>query len=164
VCIKSINLVFRCAITGCLFHFRQAIYRKVQKFGLTADYGQSGQIRKRIQQIMALAMLPVGDIGPTYEVIKAKSPTDERLDKFFRSVERTFLASGARFPTSTWSQHGRLGPRSNNHVEGFHSTLKKRLGPHSNIWRFLEGLKNYHQSINWEIGQLEGGRDTRIRN
>ena len=50
--------------------------------------------------------------------------------------------TNARFHYSIWSRYNIDGPRTNNHVEGWHSGLNKTMSkPHPNIWKFIEVIK-----------------------
>lgn len=54
--IKAIeNLFPNCIVKGCLFHFTQAIWRKVQNLGLVRFYNTDIRARKLIYRIMGLA-------------------------------------------------------------------------------------------------------------
>ena len=46
------------SVAGCIFHLRQALYRKVQELGLSGKYQASGDIRLRVKTLVALALLP----------------------------------------------------------------------------------------------------------
>lgn len=52
------------------------------------------------------------------------------------------------------------GPRTNNHLEGYHSGLKKSIKVHNpNIFRFLDGIKMEQNRQEVKLGQvLSGGQ------
>ena len=47
---------------GCLFHYTQCIWRKIQYLGLQPQYNEGGDLQDVCRQIMALPFLPVDDI------------------------------------------------------------------------------------------------------
>ncbi|XP_071145035.1 uncharacterized protein [Mytilus edulis] len=47
-----------------------------------------------------------------------------------------------RYPQPTWNHHQTEGPRTNNHLEGWHNKLKKRVKiAHPNIFEIINVLK-----------------------
>ena len=49
-------------VHGCLFHFTQALWRKIQGLGLQEEYLQNDDLQASCRQFMAFLFLPVGDI------------------------------------------------------------------------------------------------------
>ncbi len=45
------------------------------------------------------------------------------------------------YPISVWNHYETVGPRTNNHVEGFHSKLNKISGRRPNIYRSINFFK-----------------------
>lgn len=46
-------------ICGCLFHFRQSLYRKLNELGLSGAYKQDGDFRAAISKVMSIGFLPL---------------------------------------------------------------------------------------------------------
>ncbi|CAF1374676.1 unnamed protein product [Rotaria magnacalcarata] len=44
---------------GCYFHYTQAIYRNIQRLGLSSKYATDEETRNTCRKIMALALMPV---------------------------------------------------------------------------------------------------------
>ena len=57
---------------GCLFHFSQAVYKKVQKYHLSDLYFANPDVKSFIRQLLALPFLPATDIEPTFETLLQK--------------------------------------------------------------------------------------------
>ena len=56
---QSIRALFpNVKLSGCLFHFSQAIYRKLQELGLQAAYNTDAGTSGVCRRLMALALLP----------------------------------------------------------------------------------------------------------
>ncbi|XP_068677112.1 uncharacterized protein [Montipora foliosa] len=109
-------------IRGCVFHWTQAIWRKVQELGLqvayTEDQGTYGWIRK----LLALPFLPYTEITTQFERLRlgAEGPRKELAE---------YIASqwiyNAIFPVKNWSAY--MQPvRTNNDIEGWHNALNRR--------------------------------------
>jgi hypothetical protein len=45
------------AISGCMFHFGQSIFRKIQSLGLQALYNSDGNVKKFAKSLAALAFV-----------------------------------------------------------------------------------------------------------
>ena len=81
-------------IYGCWFHYTQAIWRKVQKCGLTSCYRNNPELALFVQKIMAIPLLPCDLIHSTYYVLQtpALQPIDKwKLDSFLRYFEKQWL-------------------------------------------------------------------------
>ena len=57
-------------VKGCLFHFCQAVYRRVTKLHLEHYYIHDSNIRGIIKMLMALPLLPLEDIRPQFEDLR----------------------------------------------------------------------------------------------
>ena len=69
--IKPLKLVFPLAeIKGCLFHYSQCIWRKVQNCGLVNAYKNNKDVRDTIKRISALPFLPIDDITDAWIFIQ----------------------------------------------------------------------------------------------
>ncbi|KAG0436193.1 hypothetical protein DMUE_4343 [Dictyocoela muelleri] len=56
---NSLTLIFpNNKIRGCLFHFSQIIWRKVQEMKLVQDYKKNNNIRNIIRRILTLPFIP----------------------------------------------------------------------------------------------------------
>ena len=65
----------------------------------------------------------------------------------------------ARFPIEMWTHDDNVeGQRTNNHLEGWHSTLNKALlRPHPNIFKFIEMLKSEQRNFETQLRILQAG-------
>ncbi|CAM4960865.1 unnamed protein product [Rotaria socialis] len=61
----------------CFFHLCQNVYRAVIRFGLKALYSENDDFAKQIRSLPTLALLPVPDVIPTFDEIKAQFPTED---------------------------------------------------------------------------------------
>jgi hypothetical protein len=60
---KSLREVFHEAkLYGCLFHFGQIVWRKLNSFGFSAKYNQENTFSWHVRLILSLAFVPVQDL------------------------------------------------------------------------------------------------------
>ena len=57
-----------------------------------------------------------------WELIDDLPSYGEKIKKFREYVFNTWITNGS-FPVSLWNHFENQGPRTNNHVEGFHSKI-----------------------------------------
>ena len=147
---KTLEKAFRAKyLRGCLFHYCQAVYRKVVEFGFLADYKDTNSdIRLGVRRLLALPFLPEDDVEQSFEELKDYLPAT--LQPIVDYFSRTWIGNDAIFSVQLWSQfHNVLShqSRTNNHAEGFHfhSALKKFCGgAHLSFWKFLDVLILQH--------------------
>lgn len=61
-------------VSGCLFHYTQAIWKKVKKLQLSSPYTQNLHLNKWIRSIMTLPMLPKEEIASVYHLLSDIPP------------------------------------------------------------------------------------------
>ena len=133
---------------GCLFHFSQAIHRKVQEFGLQGHYRKKGDITDIIKMLFSLPLLPHHQITSEFEAIKAKALGHHNvgLHSLFAYVEKTWMKSNV-WKVINLSAYQRL-VRTNNDTEGYHFRLNKQVEVillSINYWRYY--IKKPNMSI-----------------
>jgi len=150
--INAIRQVFpEYRIKGCSFHFRQALYRRIQLEGLAQEYENADSaIRRWLRQIMSLSALPeyaIAHIWRWLGVPPACEPsTYAKALNFASYVDRTWI-NGDFHPT-LWSHYDNLGPRTTNVAEGWHNGLNSRFGmPHPSLRVFLDWLQKHQYEI-----------------
>ncbi|CAF4173513.1 unnamed protein product, partial [Rotaria magnacalcarata] len=60
---------------SCYFHFTQAIYRAIQRVGLSTAYNNDDDIKKYCRQLIALPLIPGAIIEDTYDELIATMPS-----------------------------------------------------------------------------------------
>src|SRR5580693_4628404 len=50
------------SLTGCMFHFGQCVWRKLQGEGLAVRYNSEPDFALKVKQLLALALVPVTDV------------------------------------------------------------------------------------------------------
>ncbi|XP_071949439.1 uncharacterized protein [Antedon mediterranea] len=75
-------------MTGCLFHYTQAIFRKVQEVGLQRAYMEEPNTRLFVRQLMALPVLPVEHVPAVFrrlEQVAGNSPLMLAMTTYMRN-------------------------------------------------------------------------------
>lgn len=79
-------------VKGCLFHYGQCIWRKIQEYGLQLLYTEDENIRFSIEKLIALAFLPVADVINAFEDMIFEPRINELVnhfeDEFIGTVRR----------------------------------------------------------------------------
>ena len=126
--------------SSCYFHLTQAVYRAIQRLGLSTNYNNDDDVKHACRQLMALALLPATIIENTYDQLLLTMTTNLKntlsgLLKYFQ--EQWF----EKVPIQQWCVHG-LSMRTNNNAEAFHSRFNRRVQVHHpNIWSFIKVLQ-----------------------
>ena len=131
-------------IHGCFFHYAQAIWRKVQFLKLTNDFKTNIIVKKTIRRVAALPFLPTNIIVGIWYNIKREASDNIALNTFLTYAFDTWVKSDSIFAREMWNHYESDSPRTNNHLEGWHSGLNKqfrRVRP--NIFKFVTVLKRF---------------------
>ena len=127
-------------LQGCIFHWVQCIWRKVQEFGLQPSYNQRQAIYDYIRRCMALPFLPHQHMRPAFDHLASQANSDQ-LRRLIYYMSDTWFESSV-FPLSSLSVFG-LAIRTNNDVEGKHLL--------SCLLRSTFTLYDYHQLPDWFV-------------
>lgn len=141
---------------SCYFHFTQAVYRAIQRFGLSGSYGNDENVKRLCRKLMALPMLPEPVIEDTYDecVQSLSSSLKQTVDRLLQYFQEQWFS---KVPPIHWCVH-ELVMRTNNNAEGmnyavhlrfslflfsaFHSRFNRRVQfHHPDIWSFIKFLQ-----------------------
>ena len=113
-------------------------------------------------------------MNSAWQGIKAEKPELCNMENFISYFEDTWLVGN--FPKAEWNVYNTDGPRTNNHLEGWHNRLKRVVGkPHTNIFECVEIFQREQMATELLLMQLSTGakaprrtlkakqRDSRIR-
>ncbi len=79
-------------ITGCYFHFGQALYRRLQQEGLQNAYAEEdGIFAIQARSFAALAFIPLQNVEDYYRALLASPNFDHRLDPFVEYFEVSII-------------------------------------------------------------------------
>ncbi|CAF4880865.1 unnamed protein product [Rotaria socialis] len=142
--------------SSCYFHFTQAVYRAIQRVGLSTSYNNDNDIKHSCRKVMALALLSEPIIEDTYDELLATMPIEIKhtLNDLLQYFQGQWFV---KVPISQWCAHG-FSMRTNNNAEAFHSRFNRRVQiTHPNMWsfiKFLQGKENrfHHLRIQFYAG------------
>ena len=158
-------------LSGCLFHFAQIMWRRVQDAGLQQAYNQEGeeQLRVEVHSLTALAFLPVDDVAGAFDSLAER--IDERLLPVADHLEDYFIRGRAarrgrrrapHYPIPTWNCYDRVLaglPRTTNSVEGWHNRLNSIIcRAHISLYVFLRQLQAEERQVILDRELLLNGR------
>lgn len=143
---------------GCLFHFCQCIYRKVQNLGLTAEYRRNLLFKEIIRVCMALSFLPSEEVLPVFTILEEISRNNhyiyQLLFQFFTYFRAEWLVL---IPPTIWSVHERQ-IRTNNDLEGWHFSMTRDMPrQHPDIFTFLDWMIEEEAITRNTIAQIDAG-------
>jgi len=159
--IDAVHEVFpEVVVKGCMFHFRQALMRHIQKEGFQQAYTDNIVVQTWIRQIMSMTMLPVFAVPLAWNALKHPPNIPDLTDKFIAFVdylERTWITG--LFAPSLWTHFDNEGPRTTNVAEGWHNGLNSSFGiSHPSPRMFLSWLQRNQNEVAARGLQLKAGR------
>ncbi|KAI8506947.1 hypothetical protein Bbelb_153860 [Branchiostoma belcheri] len=87
-------------LKGCAFHWCQAVWRKVQEYGLQTAYREDQRVHSWVRRVMGLPFLPAAAIPPALEELRRKSAG--ALTTLADYVQRTWV-NGRIWTPRRWS-------------------------------------------------------------
>ena len=112
-----------CRLRGCLFHWSQAVWRKVQEVGLRSEYICDPTFNRIIRHLFGLPFLPASEITSTFWHLYLTAFTGKLL-RLFDYMHDTWI-QGDKWEPCDWSVYHE-DVRTNNHVEGWHHRLNSK--------------------------------------
>ncbi|XP_070168069.1 uncharacterized protein [Polyergus mexicanus] len=156
--VKSLNKKFpRANLTGCWFHFNQAVLRKWRKLRL------SNIPKMVLSMTMTLPLLPPDMFQEALLIIQTEAD--------LLSTEYPDILQFISYLRLTWSNMAskistyRCPVRTNNIVESFHNIAMQKLGTRNiNVWTFLDKLSHLITDQELDLRRLNNGvRPRRLR-
>ena len=155
--VQSLELEFPGArIHGCYFHFAQCLWRKVQRLGLVEEYKEDEFIRRFMQKSAAIAFVPPSFVRVSWNGLKADMPDNSKVQSYADYFDETWM--NGQFRPRMWNYYAHSGPRTNNHLEGWHNRMKRiARKAHPNLYEVLELFQREQAATEVTIQQLEAG-------
>ncbi|KAK8375337.1 hypothetical protein O3P69_008302 [Scylla paramamosain] len=110
-------------IQGCLFHWVQCIFRKVQDLGLAVAYRENGPMQKFVRKLFALPCLPVEHICAAFNQL-SNEPSTPAVAPLLDYIRDTWI-EGDLWPPTSWCIFNQ-STRTNNDVEGYHRRINEK--------------------------------------
>ena len=133
-------------VKGCFFHFTQCVWRKAQATGLAIPYKENEDVHRLVRRAAVLPLVPVLGVADVWfealnDLEDAQLPVD--VSVFTDYITEQWVETDKE----TWNHFNTEGPRTTNHLEGWHSKLKKLIQhSHPNIYRIITTLQQIEAS------------------
>ena len=109
---------------------------------------------------MALSFVPLPLFDQAYQIVISARPAGQAITNLIKYFERTWLGV---FDKSVWNHAKTIGPRTNNHVEGFHSGLNKAIGnPHPKIVSIVEEFQKLANKADRDASRIDNGTKSNV--
>ena len=151
-------------ISGCWFHYAQAIIKRLRKIGLTVAYGRDIQVKSVIHCFLGLPLLPEGDIVQALSDIRGLISIEITNNPSAKQL----LGNLGQYVQRQWISKATIGPgrlsvrnnssRTNNVLESFHASLLRRIKvSHPNFFVFLGHLQRTTVDSMSDVSRMENG-------
>ncbi|KAK3911699.1 PKS-NRPS hybrid synthetase [Frankliniella fusca] len=160
----------------CLFHLKQAAFRKIQQLGLTVQYRDEDDdsIRMAFRQILGVAFVPVEDVEDAFRHVTEEIPDEMKpFSKYFAEtyvlgrVVRGRRRTAPRYPPDLWNQHlsaRHNEPRTNNTTEAWHNRFQKMVGKsHPTVFNLIKEFQKEEGDVRVMMAELDAGKTIRQR-
>ncbi|XP_071177801.1 uncharacterized protein [Mytilus edulis] len=139
-------------LRGCFFHFTQCIWRKTQNLGLATAYKNNEDLRLLVRRAAVLPLVPPQLVEDVWFTALEDAEEFAINTTAFADYVTEYWVEG--YNRQHWNHFSNEGPRTNNHLEGWHSKLKKHVNhAHPNIYILIEILKK--TQVNTEANQIQ---------
>lgn len=149
-------------IRGCVFHWGQAVWRKIQELGLQSPYTNDVDMHKYLRKLLSLPYVPAENIEELFFRFYRKANGSPQLLQLLDYVRTTWITSSIWPPTS-WCAFQR-SIRTNNDVEGWHCrlNLKARKGQ-LNFYLLVKLLHDEAKLVSIQVRLLSDGKVLRYQ-
>lgn len=157
---------------GCLFHYTQAIWKRIAGLGSITEYKNNSQFKKCVRYIMHLSFVPVIDVPKFYNLIRKKI-YEEKFDSlinFCEYFEKVYvgeiddlnnIVKPPIYDIRFWNVFDRIKknlPRTSNGAETWNRIFNSRTEiPHPNIARFINELFQIEDANKFNITRAKNG-------
>lgn len=162
--VNSIKHVFKpMNVNGCLFHFGNIIWRRIQLMGYVRIYRQDFQYRKFIKKILLLAYVPTDDVKLAFSQITYNCDKIKHYDEIIFYFYKNFIEETNKSETKKiqfWNCYDRImqsQPTTTNSLEAWHKNLNRGLTSKS-ISCCLSILRNEEKRTRILIDNLKYGQ------
>ena len=148
------------SLKSCFFHYTQCIWRRTQKLGLATAYKENDNLRLLVRRAAEFPLIPT-DLVEDVWFNALEDSEDIHIDAtaFADYVTEHWIEGQER---DQWNHFTNEGPRTNNHLEGCHSKLKKLVRhAHPNIFQPIELLQKTQANTEANQIQVSAGATTR---
>nr|XP_029728115.1 uncharacterized protein LOC109429670 [Aedes albopictus] len=138
-------------LQGCLFHYKQAVRRKIIKLGIS----QNSETYFEYRLAMQLAYLPANKIATSIDFvinkIKQNTADDTTAEIFGQYLWSQWVCSVAPEIYSVY----KVPTTTNNAAESYHAKMLSEIGCSPTPWAFVEKIILLAKNVNLEIGRAQ---------
>lgn len=148
------------SISGCWFHYAQAVMKRVQKLGLKQEYTSSIAVREIVQCLFGLPLLPGCEIFAAVtdiqNCISYSMEKVQEVQQLVAYIKRQWIDRQSVGPDRL-SVHGHRS-RTNNVLESYHAAMRRRIKvTHPNLFTFLSHLSKATIDYMTEMARVDNG-------
>lgn len=152
-------------MNGCLFHYGQALWRKVQALGGGPVYRENPDVRQYIRRCAALAFVPLDKLDDAWIDLQAAAEDHPLCTAFADYFVTTYMDDvTSRFPRVMWNHFENMSQnsiRTNNALESWHKNLKTVVGSaHPNLFKIIFSLQKEQSRVEDDLQMLRAGQQT----
>ena len=135
----------------------------MQKVGLRRFY-RLPEVRRFVRCCGALSLTPLASIDDAWLIIESDAPDPsheayQASDLFKVYFIETYLENETMFPRRMWNHYRNFGPRTTNHLEGWHNALNHSINrKHVDIFTMLTHLKRQEAKFRADMMMLRAGQ------
>ena len=105
---------------------------------------------------VTVAFVPLNFVRVSWNGLKADMPDDEKLENYTKYFDDTWI--DGQFRPRMWNYYNHGGPRTNNHLEGWHNRMKRiARKAHLNLYEVLELFQREQAAGEVMMQQLQSG-------
>lgn len=115
-------------------------------------------LRRMFKRMCSLSLIPASEVAEMYTSIVQHAMehyyADADISSYFHYFETTWMGE-----ISSWNHYGDFGPRTNNHLEAFHSTLKRDLNnnAHPHLYPFIDLIRKKQKQYEMKLADMVNG-------
>jgi hypothetical protein len=160
-------------LKGCVFHFGQSIWRKLQELGLGFEYKNNKNFKSIVKMYLHLTFVPEEKIMFEFEKISQYIEVDvnlkEKFNEFLKYFKRMYISYDRKIGTNSspfyshsfWSVHDNIKlciPRSTCCVEAWHRSINSQCSvAHPNLAKFVEIIQKEEETTRFKLIQETAG-------
>ncbi|XP_071089379.1 uncharacterized protein [Haliotis cracherodii] len=136
---NAARISFQCQLKGCMFHFRKAVWKGAQRYGLQTSFHNNPDVKQFVRRAAALPLIKMCDIVDFWlNALEDFGMDMPGISAFADYVTEFWVEGGYRL---MWNHFCTTGPRTTNHVGGWHSKLNNTAASHPNMFKWINIIK-----------------------
>ena len=153
-------------LKGCLFHFNQALFKKILGVGLKDEYYKDIGTQYILQQLLCLPLLPAEKIVAQFNRLELMCNASTHRNAEYKELAayvRSTWIDGRLWTPVDWCQYRQL-IRTNNDLEGYHNGLNQRIQRCNRpFYGLAKGLQKEADAAGLKIIDVHNGITSRKR-